>query len=228
MYDASGSQYVVDSVDGLTDLGPTYQGYWSFEYTPYSASHDAGWQRIFVFTDQDTGAIVHVLLIYVAGSRPTSETLLSGSGLTVERVRTFLGDITGQNLLIDGLEFSDKDIEVAADLAVSRYNVTPPVGMTTTVDSFPEPGILLIGVAGYLLRSKSLRYMRNKATYQSTQIPVVELEDRFEQYAQMGEALIQDYTEMVRIYKVSKNMESWSGHLPSPMVGSLYRFRWTW
>ena len=220
---------IVDSsVDGLTSLAPSFSDYWSFEYTPYEASHSAGWQGVFIFTDQGTGDVVHQLMIYVAGERPTSETLLSGSGLTVDRVRTFLGDITNQNLLIDGLEFTDKDIEIAADLAVSRYNMTPPVGMTTTVDSFPDPGVLLIGVSGYLLRAKSLRYMRNKATYQTTQIPVVELEDRFEQYAQVGEGLIQDFQNMIKTYKVSMNMESWSGHLPSPMVGSLYRFRWTW
>lgn len=92
----------------------------------------------------------------MADSRPANS-----SYLDERTIRLYLRDSPDQNLLLGDFEFTPDEIDLAAVLAVDRWNDTPPPVGFYTVDTFPYRSILLDGVCMFLLRMAANRFRRN-------------------------------------------------------------------
>jgi hypothetical protein len=80
-------------------------------------------------------------------------------------VRAFLRDNSpSDNLLLDDYEFTSEEIRSALNLAVDKWNETPPFTGAYTAADFPYRYHLLRAVAASLLMLAVVRYARNTAS----------------------------------------------------------------
>lgn len=140
--------------------------------------------------------------------------------VTQDDIRGFLRDVAGQvagtgvaNYLLDGVEFSDEDIQRALRYTVARFNVmTPP---SRDSENSINPWLLLVGVSEFLMLSESFRQGRNQATYQDGNISPIGIDDKQQQYLQMSQILKSEFEEKAKNWKISRNMEAAYGSLGS-------------
>lgn len=127
--------------------------------------------------------------------------------LTALQVREFLQDYPEQNLLIDGVEFGDTQIELCMQMAVDEFNLIPPVAMLTRLDIFPSTGILLYGTCWMLFQGRTALAARNNLSYSDggLQIPV---EEKYELYSQLAANFRDLFRDSAQRYKTSANMEA--------------------
>jgi len=86
--------------------------------------------------------------------------------ITIRQLQLFLRDQDpAANLLLDEHEFDPEELTNALQIAVDKWNDTPPLVGTYTVDTFPWPTYLRYYSAAVLLRSAALRYARNQLRY---------------------------------------------------------------
>lgn len=147
--------------------------------------------------------------------------------LTIERFRMALRDLpgaipgTGQiNKLLDGVEFSDEEIENAKVFVVSAYNVTTPISSLGEDDI--EPFILYTGLFAFLLRAEAARQIRNQIMVPQDSGPTG-IDDKHGAYVQFSELMWSRFDAMTKAYKVQRNMES-----AYRSLGSGYGSWWTW
>lgn len=139
--------------------------------------------------------------------------------ITKDQVRMFLRDRADKNILLDDVQFTDDELNLATEMAVSAFNcVTPQTRHTPS--SFPDHAryLLLIGTARFLLMSESFMQVRNQATYQDGDIAPIGIDDKAALYSQMAQSLKAEWDELVRGIKTQNNMES-----AYTSVGSGYR-----
>ena len=86
--------------------------------------------------------------------------------VSIEDVRTFLRDFPEYHILIDNYLFKDTEIMAAARNVVGRFNMLPPPVGTYVVGNFPDPGLLLIGIAWWLFDSEANRQLMEQLTYE--------------------------------------------------------------
>lgn len=135
---------------------------------------------------------------------PTTPTVV-----TNDQVRMFLRDRSDKNILLDDVQFSDDELNLAAEMAVSAYNsVTPQTSLTPS--TFPDniKYVLMIGTVRFLLNSETFLQIRNQATYQDGDVSPIGIDDKMAQYAQLARGLKEEWDELVRGIKTQNNMES--------------------
>ncbi len=136
-----------------------------------------------------------------------------------DQIRMFLRDRADRNILIDDVQFTDEELNLAAEMAVSAFNsVTPQTRLTPS--SFPShlQYVLIIGTARFLMQSESFLQIRNQASYQDGDISPIGIDDKQAAYSQLAQVLKAEWDELVRGIKTQNNME---GAYNS--VGSGYR-----
>jgi hypothetical protein len=133
--------------------------------------------------------------------------------LTVDQIRTFLRDVPDRNILLDDVEFEDKDINFAITLTLSRYNSMPP--LTSVTADYVPLHILLCGVCHFLLNSEGVRQLRNQLTAQDGNIGPVGIDEKEALYQRWADYFKNEFESMAQRYKVSQNMESCYGSLGS-------------
>ncbi len=132
------------------------------------------------------------------------------------QIRMFLRDRADKNILLDDVQFTDEELNLATEMAVSAFNtVTPQTNLTPS--SFPTHlrYLLLIGTARFLLMSESFLQARNQATVQDGDISPIGIDDKAALYSQMAQALKAEWDELTRGVKTQNNMESAYGTLGS-------------
>jgi len=135
------------------------------------------------------------------------------SPLTVDMIRQFLRDVPDKNILLDDIEFTDKDIDLAVLLATSMYNTIPPA---TNLDSIQIPiFILLLGVCYFLLNSEGIRQMRNQIATQDGNIAPIGVDEKEALYRTWASNFKQEFTYTAQRYKTSQNMEDCYGNFGS-------------
>ena len=147
---------------------------------------------------------------------PTTPTVVSR-----DQVRMFMRDRAENNILLDEVQFTDKELELALAMAVSAFNsVTPQSNMTPS--SFPQwlMYVLLIGTVRFLLMSESFMQVRNQATVQDGDIAPIGISDKAALYSQLAQNLKQEWDELVRGIKTQNNMESAYNRLGSGYVNT--------
>jgi hypothetical protein len=144
--------------------------------------------------------------------------------LTTDDIRAFLRDQPKYNILIEGVEFSDKDIQRAIRFTVSKWNALTPQSTDPTTGETLNEYMLLCGVAAILLRSEGIRQVRNQVTYQDGNMPQVSLDEKEAIYMRWADRMQQEFDFHARNIKTQNNMESCYGGLSS---GYRYIGRWT-
>jgi len=129
--------------------------------------------------------------------------------VTKDQVRMFMRDKADKNILLDDVQFTDDELNFAAEMTVSAFNaVTPQTRHTPS--SFPEHlrYVLLLGITRFLLMSESFVQVRNQATYQDGDIAPIGIDDKAALYSQMAQQIKAEWDELVRGIKSQNNMES--------------------
>lgn len=121
----------------------------------------------------------------------------------------FLRDRADRNILLDDVQFSDADVNLAAEMAASAFNAVTPQSRFTP-SSFPShlQYVLLIGTARFLMMSESFLQIRNQATYQDGDIAPIGIDDKQAAYMQLAQILKAEWDELVRGVKTQDNLES--------------------
>lgn len=129
--------------------------------------------------------------------------------ITKDQVRMFMRDRADRNILLDTVQFSDDELNLAMDMAVSGFNaVTPQTNLTP--QTFPPhlKYLLLVGTTRFLLMSESFLQARNQATVQDGDIAPIGIDDKAQLYAQLAASLKAEWDELTRGIKTQNNMES--------------------
>ena len=156
----------------------------------------------------------------VQGNPTNNASKYSAWVVSPDQVREFMRDFPDKNILIDGVEFPDEDVERAIRMTISMGNaIARPTGYTVT--NFPNDYVLLMGVCSYLLKSEGLRQLRNEAMYQDGNIQPVGLDNKQQAYAALAAQYLQEFTQMLTAIKVQQNMSSF-GQMSSPIAQSTY------
>lgn len=123
-----------------------------------------------------------------------------------DQVRMFLRDRADKNILLDEVQFSDDELNLATEMAVDAFNaVTPQTSFSPS--NFPNRYVLLIGTARFLMQSESFLQARNQATYQDGDIAPIGIDDKAQLYAQLAQGLKAEWDDLVRGIKTQNNME---------------------
>ncbi|RTL07837.1 hypothetical protein EKK58_01430 [Candidatus Dependentiae bacterium] len=131
--------------------------------------------------------------------------------ITVADVRRFLLDKPEANTLIDGVRWTDEDIDKACIDVIDAYNVIPPpVGFVQTVEQFPLRYLLLIGVTGHLLRGAAVSEASNQLTYSAEGVQVAD-RDRAQIFTELGNSFWKDFLDMSKQVKISQNVNALLG-----------------
>lgn len=134
--------------------------------------------------------------------------------LTTQQIRDYLGDSVENNHLLDGEEFPDSAIELAMMLSVDSYNTIPPVLLTATRESISET-LFLYGTLWHLYNGRAVAISaRNQMSYSDGGL-TIPIEERYQFYIQMAQMYEQQFKQMAREDKISRNMENAWGQIPS-------------
>lgn len=125
--------------------------------------------------------------------------------MTDMEVRIFLRDTDPDaNILIDDFEFSPEEIRTAMNLAVDKWNDTPPDIYRMDYDRFPYRSILLLGVASNLLAMAAHRYRRNSIQINAGGTSVND-QAKAAEYDQASMRLREEYLRSIRMKKRELN-----------------------
>lgn len=125
--------------------------------------------------------------------------------MTDMEVRIFLRDTDpSANLLLDDFQFKPEEIRTAMNLAVDKWNDTPPDIYRMDYDHFPYRSILLLGVASNLLYMAARLYSRNSMQINAGGTSVND-QAKAAEYDQASERLRQEYLQAIRMKKRELN-----------------------
>lgn len=143
--------------------------------------------------------------------------------LQVEEIRMFLRDQPGYNILLEDIEFSNDDIQLAMRLTVARYNALTPQ-TSITGPQYLNEWVLLCGVCCILFRSEGARQLRNQMLTQDGNISPVGVDEKQDLYLAWSNTFCSEFDDKAQKIKIQNNMESCYGGF-----GSGYRYigRWT-
>lgn len=140
---------------------------------------------------------------------------MSVSVISEQEIRIFLMDFKEVNPLLDGVRWSSKDIEQASINIVDMFNVmNPPTGHAYSIETFPSRYLLLMGVAGYLLKSAGINQLNNNLSYSADGVQINDL-DAGPAMLQTGAELSKEFKELAQQMKVSQNIAQVYGTQPS-------------
>ena len=145
---------------------------------------------------------------------PVTGTPVTPVIISTDQIRVFLRDKAENNILLDAVQFTQKDVDQAVSFAVDNFNAITP---QTVFDpsSFPNRYVLLLGTAKYLMLSEAFLQVRNQATYQDGDIAPIGLSDKVAAYSQLFQIIKAEWDELSRGIKTQNNLEGMYNHLGS-------------
>ena len=133
--------------------------------------------------------------------------------LTPEEVREFISDKPETNHLLDGIEFTNTRIDLAITVAITRFNMIPPVG-NANIYTFPDKGILLYGTLATLYEGQAALLARNHMNYSDGGV-TIPVEERMSLYRELAVSYAQIFETSARGLKAQKNIEDGWGSVSS-------------
>jgi len=129
----------------------------------------------------------------------------------VGMLRRFLRDIDELNKLLGRKESTDNQLQMALDMALDDWNMTPPIFTAVGYSNHPCPNLLLRGGAIQVLMSAGILYSRNKLAYNDGGVSV-QSSDQAGEYSMWLNMIVNDYERKKQSIKVQLNLEScWGG-----------------
>lgn len=135
--------------------------------------------------------------------------------ITPDEVREFIADYAENNHLLDGEEFSDTRISLAVELAISEFNLMPPLG-AVSVYSFISQGkaLLMTGVCWKLFEGQSALLARNHMNYSDGGISLP-IEERMALYQGLAESFKAQFLSSAPRIKQNLNLDAGWGEVRS-------------
>lgn len=135
--------------------------------------------------------------------------------ISPDEVREFIADYVENNHLLDGVEFSDTRISLATELAVSEFNMLPPMG-GVSVNTFARQGksVLMTGILWKLFEGQCALLARNHMNYSDggVSLPIEERMSLYQSLAQMFQA---EFMQSAQRMKQYMNLEAGWGEVRS-------------
>ena len=122
-------------------------------------------------------------------------------------LRLFLNDTVELNRLIRRSESSDEKLDLALQLAIDDYNITPPPLGNSDIVNFPSLYLLLYGATIQVLRSAGLLHARNDVIYNSGGL-TVRLWDKTQLYQSWIRDFVTEYERKKLTLKISQNINA--------------------
>ena len=132
--------------------------------------------------------------------------------VTEEEIRLWIRDNQPQkNLLLQDLEFSTEEIEIAKRACVAFWNEVPPFGVPIRMELTPCKYHLIIGTVSHLLQIAANRYRRNALEMNSSGLSIND-QAKHNDYIQESTRLWAIFTAWVKENKRAVNMAQCWGH----------------
>ena len=125
-----------------------------------------------------------------------------------QEVRIYMRDHPEVNELIDGEESGVRLVLLCMAMAISRYNMRPPLLGMADFATFPSRALLIDGTAIELLKSAQFLLARNSLLYQDGGVTVGDVELRWDKYEKMIQRLLTTWLSEVDRLKVAMNIDS--------------------
>lgn len=171
---------------------------------------------------------------------PTTRNPSTGAGLgglgpnglvTPNAIRTFLSDIPELNILNDfQVEFSDALIEQGVAMACSKWNSTAPITSNLKLDGsdWPQgiPHVLMLGTAGWVLKSEASNQVRNQFRSQDGNMPQIGVRDKYQEFLSFSNQLWSEFAADCSRYKQVTDLDNAAilSHSPYAYVGGTYSY----
>ena len=125
--------------------------------------------------------------------------------MTDMEVRIWLRDTHPEdNLLLDDFEFKPEEIRTAMNMAVDKWNDTPPDIRRYDYDHFPYRSIFILGVSSILLSMAATLYRRNSLAINAGGTAVND-QDKSREYDQAAARLRDEFLQAIRMKKRELN-----------------------
>lgn len=137
----------------------------------------------------------------------------------------FIKDRPECNKLIEGTEFTPEEIKMALIMALEKFNTTPPLVLTYSLEQFPIVSMLMLGATARLMDMAVIAKNRNRLPYSDAGLSVDD-DGQAPQYQQVKQIMMQEFEEWMRNYKKAINVEQCYGGISSEYsITYPYNFR---
>lgn len=133
--------------------------------------------------------------------------------LTAEEVREFISDKVESNHLLDGTEFSNTRIDLAIEIALTKFNTIIPIS-SANIYTFPSKGVLLYGTLAALFEGQAALLARNHMSYSDGGV-TVPVEERMALYRELAVSYGQLFDVSARAIKLQANIDDGWGSIGS-------------
>jgi len=138
--------------------------------------------------------------------------------ITVDTIRTYVNDTEAFNILLDGeLQSGDALISLAMELAISDFNLVPPV-TSYVLEGFAFDTVLLYGTLHHLANSEAEKQLRNQVNF-SSQGMQSSIDDKQPAYSGLASYYKQLFDSKVKELKTYMNTADAWGENYSPYIG---------
>lgn len=144
--------------------------------------------------------------------------------LSLVELRLYLRDTSPEeNLLIDGLNFTDEEILLATKLTIQKFNDIPPRENFPVFNStnFPFKSILMDGVLGQLFFMAAEYHRKNNLQYSAGGVSLND-KNKEPNYLQAANMHWQEFLQNAKAEKVKLNMDLNWGTISSPYAYTWY------
>ena len=131
----------------------------------------------------------------------------------IAEIRELMIDYAGQNILIDGQQFSDAAILRALKRVLREYNDSLPVKTKFTLKNHPNIDTINLGTLAQIFRTLALSDARNQMNY-STVGMQLGIRDKWNIYANLAASLQQEYETKKMNEKNGLNLALFTGNVP--------------
>jgi hypothetical protein len=159
-----------------------------------------------VFDDEDDLLFTNQFYLWINRGLFANSAYPHAGPPTIDEIRLFIRDnAPEENLLLDNFEFDLAEMCHATESAVRYWNeVNPDIGVYYNTVTYCARYKWLQAIAGHMMLVAAYRFRRNHLPYQAGGLSIDD-QNKFQQYDQIGQMLIQDYREWVKTKKVAIN-----------------------
>jgi hypothetical protein len=145
----------------------------------------------------------------------------SGDIVTVEEIRMFMLDFPKYNILLDDFQFTQEEVNNAIKHAIEEFNYIPPILSTFySPDNFPFKHIAVYGTVKHLLWGEALRQQRNQASATDGDVVPIDIHNKYQLFRDAAIFFGNEFRQLATEVKISLNINSAWGELPSGMAGT--------
>ena len=136
-------------------------------------------------------------------------------GKLVVALREYMQDNEETNYLIEGQEFSDKQLQTFILLALDYYNTAvTPLAISATIMTFPSLSLWLDGASIFALKSAIHKFNRNSFQYNDSGTQVA-VEEKAQDYERTLQRVLAEFRTSAQAIKENINLEGCYGGFSS-------------